>query len=64
MQFDEPVGKGDGSAIGTVLFECPMRYGGFVRGKNIQVGDFPERGFDDEEDERNDSVQKNDDEEF
>ena len=41
--FDEPVGKTNGSHKGKTYFECPDKYGGFVRGKNINVGDFPER---------------------
>lgn len=41
--FDEPVGKTDGSINGKKYFETPgSMYGGFARGKNIQVGDFPE----------------------
>ncbi|GFH57295.1 hypothetical protein CTEN210_13771 [Chaetoceros tenuissimus] len=43
--FDEPVGKTDGTVAksGKRYFEAsgPL-YGGFVRGKNVQVGDFPE----------------------
>ena len=44
VQFDEPVGKSDGSVKNTVLdiqvtlFECSPGFGGFVRGKNICVG--------------------------
>ena len=48
--FDEPVGKTDGTAKGGKrYFEAPgPAYGGFVRGKNIEVGDFPERDIMDE----------------
>lgn len=52
--FDEPVGNNDGSIDGVKYFDCAgSRYGGFIRGKNVEVGDFPERDlFDsDEEDE-------------
>lgn len=55
VHFDEPVGKGDGSAKGVVYFECPMKYGGFVRGKNVTTGDFPERDILDEDDEENEN---------
>lgn len=47
--FDEPVGKTDGSINGKKYFETPgSMYGGFARGKNVQVGDFPERDIMDE----------------
>jgi tubulin-folding cofactor B len=48
--FDEPVGKTDGTAKGGKrYFEAPgSSYGGFVRGKNIEVGDFPEKDIMDE----------------
>lgn len=51
VQFDEPVGRSDGSVNGKVVFECSPGYGGFIRGKNIVVGDYPERDpFADDED--------------
>ncbi len=48
--FDEPVGKTDGTAKdGKRYFEAPgSNYGGFVRGRNVEVGDFPERDIMDE----------------
>jgi tubulin-folding cofactor B len=59
--FDEPVGKTDGAvATGTDgekrrYFQAPgPNYGGFVRGKNVQVGDFPERDIMDELDSSDD----------
>jgi tubulin-specific chaperone B len=51
VQFDEPVGKNDGSVKGVRIFDCPMSYGTFVRPDNVEVGDFPELdvlGSDDE----------------
>jgi len=45
VQFDEPVGSNNGcvrdKALGieVKLFDCAMGYGGFVRGKNIAVGE-------------------------
>jgi len=48
VTFDEPVGKTDGSATNTssgkqtYYFEAPHGYASFVRGKNVEVGDFPE----------------------
>lgn len=47
--FDEPVGKSDGSVAGKKYFEAAPRFGGFCRGKNVQVGDFPERDLFDED---------------
>ncbi|CAM9301680.1 unnamed protein product, partial [Hapterophycus canaliculatus] len=54
VRFDEPVGRGDGSVRGKRLFECGKGFGGFVRGKNVATGDFPERPFDDGDDDDED----------
>jgi tubulin-specific chaperone B len=50
--FDEPVGKTDGcTPCGIRYFDAPgKQYGSFVRGKNVIVGDFPERDIFDEDD--------------
>jgi tubulin-specific chaperone B len=50
--FDEPLGKTDGcTPCGVRYFDAPgKQYGGFVRGKNVNVGDFPERDIFEEED--------------
>ena len=64
IQLDEPSGLHDGSAKGVKYFECPMNYGTFARGKNIKVGDYPERDLldeDDDDDEKENA--KNDDDE-
>jgi len=42
VQYDEPVGKNDGTFKGHRVFECPQGFGGFVRPKLVTVGDFPE----------------------
>lgn len=57
VRFDEPVGRGDGTVKGKRVFDCSKGFGGFVRGKNVTVGDFPERPFDDgDEDEDEDEI--------
>lgn len=53
VQFDEPVGKSDGTIKGEKIFECLPGFGGFVRGKNVKVGDYPERSILDELDDDN-----------
>ena len=64
IQLDEPSGLHDGSAKGVKYFECPMNYGTFARGKNIKIGDYPERDLlDEDEDDDEKENTKNDDEE-
>lgn len=57
VTFDEPVGKTDGTAKSKRYFDAMPNYGGFVRGKNMKVGDFPERDiFEDDSDEDEDEL--------
>ncbi len=56
VRFDEPVGRGDGTVKGKRLFECGKGFGGFVRGKNVKTGDYPERPFDDGDDDDEDEM--------
>ena len=41
IQYDEPVGKNNGSVKGTKYFECEQGYGTFVRPDAVTAGDYP-----------------------
>jgi tubulin-folding cofactor B len=51
IEYDEPLGKNDGSVNGERYFSCRNKYGVFVRGDKVQVGDFPVEELDLELDE-------------
>jgi tubulin-folding cofactor B len=51
IQYDEPVGKNDGSVAGKRYFDAGKNRGGFIRPERIVVGDFPEEDILDSEDE-------------
>lgn len=41
VEYDEPLGKNNGSVGGKSYFKCQDKYGGFARAKDVAVGDFP-----------------------
>lgn len=51
VEYDEPVGKNDGSVKGSRYFSAAAGYGGMVRPSNVAVGNFApaEVEFDDED---------------
>ncbi|KAI9205921.1 CAP Gly-rich domain-containing protein [Polychytrium aggregatum] len=42
IQYDEPLGKHNGTVKGVQYFSCPDKYGAFLRPNKVQVGDYPE----------------------
>jgi len=51
VEYDEPVGKNDGSYAGVRYFQTQTKRGGFLRPDKIQVGEFPEKDLMDDDDE-------------
>ncbi|KAF8927323.1 CAP Gly-rich domain-containing protein [Dissophora ornata] len=42
VQYDEPLGKNNGTVQGIQYFVCPDKFGSFVRPDKVQTGDYPE----------------------
>jgi len=52
VKFDDPVGKGDGTAKSKRYFKAEPKFGGFLNPIHVEVGDFPEKDIlDEDEDE-------------
>ncbi|KAI8804508.1 tubulin folding cofactor B [Cladochytrium replicatum] len=51
VEYDEPLGKHNGSVSGVTYFESRPKHGAFVRPARVAVGKFPEESLDDELDE-------------
>lgn len=56
VKYDEPMGKNDGTVKGQRYFQCPPRFGHFVRPANVAVGDYPEIDLFDELDTTDDEM--------
>lgn len=51
VEYDEPMGKNDGSVQGERYFTCRPNYGAFVRPEKVKVGDYPVEELDLEDEE-------------
>jgi len=61
VEFDEPVGKHDGSIHGHSYFTCKAKYGSIVKPQHVQCGDFPETDpFADSDEEEDKDTKKED----
>ncbi|KAF8336191.1 tubulin-folding cofactor B [Amanita rubescens] len=51
IEYDEPIGKNDGSVQGERYFSCSPNYGVFLRADKVKIGDYPIEELDISEDE-------------
>lgn len=62
IEYDEPVGKNDGSIKGHRYFSAKPSHGGFVKPDKVDVGAFPERRIADNDDDDDDDIDDDNDE--
>lgn len=57
VEFDEPLGKNDGSIDGVYYFKAKPGYGGFLKPQQVHQGDYPELDlFGDDDDDDDDEI--------
>ena len=56
IELDEPTGKNNGTICGVQYFTTNINYGAFVRGTQVDVGDFPVRDDIWDEDDSDDEI--------
>ncbi|OLL26021.1 Cell polarity protein alp11, partial [Neolecta irregularis DAH-3] len=49
VEYDEPVGKNNGTISGKSYFTTREKYGGFLRPDRVEIGNFPELSLSDDE---------------
>ncbi|PWN93959.1 hypothetical protein FA10DRAFT_224706 [Acaromyces ingoldii] len=62
IEYDEPVGKNDGSIKGHRYFSAKPSHGGFVKPDKVDVGAFPVRRIADNDDDDDDDIDDDNDE--
>lgn len=51
VEYDEPMGKNNGTVQGKQYFICQDKYGAFVKPQYVVIGNFPELGMGSDDDE-------------